>query len=528
MKISPPYWFTEMRDPTLQLMIEHQGTHTFLDVNLRGCKAGTIILTADINGSRISFPYELRERAPESSERRGFSQSDTVYLLMPDRFGGKLKKITQHLDYLADLGVTALWMTPITESTSYHGYDTTNYFAVNPRFGTFDDYKTLVEEAHDRGMKVIMDFVFNHCGSKHPWICNPPESDWINHPSGDLLTNYRLTPTIDPYAADVDVQQTVEGWFVKTMPDLNLRNSHLLRYLTQCTIWWIESTAIDGIRMDTFPYAVRDAMEQWLKTLHTEYPHFHVVGETWVCNSAFTARLQEGELDSTMDFALFEAFNYAKHEDSKEWWSGLNRIYNTLCYDYLYREPSMTMAFLDNHDTNRFLENDITPKRIQRMKVALAILLTIPRIPQIYYGTEILMGGTTENSDENVRKHFPGSNDRDSHNAFTADGRTAEQNDMHAFLRKLLHWRKGNDVITHGTTKQFMPHNGVYVLVRQHEGRTVMLIANGNDSPTILHTSHYAEVLSGKSKAKDVINHRTVKLGKTLRLTSNKLLLLEF
>ncbi|MBQ0073556.1 MAG: cyclomaltodextrinase C-terminal domain-containing protein [Prevotella sp.] len=516
-----------MRDESLQLLIEHQGTHTFLDVNLRGCKAGTIILSATINGETITFPYELRERPRKGNEHHSFTAADVIYLLMPDRFTGTINGIRRQLPYLADLGITTLWLTPVINATSYHGYDIIDFYTVNPRFGTMDDYQALVREAHQLGLKVIMDFVFNHCSSKHTWLQQPPEEDWINHPDGSLITNYRLTPVVDPYAADIDRQQTVEGWFVKTMPDLNLRNRHLLTYLTQCTMWWIETADLDGIRMDTLPYSDHDAMQQWLNTLHHEYPHLHVVGEAWVCNSAFTARMQHGALDSAMDFALFEAFNYAKHEDSNEAWSGLNRIYNTLCYDYLYDDPSMTMAFLDNHDVNRFLENEPQPRTIARLKAALAILLTIPRIPQIYYGTEILMYGNTQQGDNNVRRPFPDGRKDRSHNAFLPSGRSKEEADMHRYLRRLLQWRKNCPAIHHGTTKQFMPYKGIYVIARQYQDTLIVTIVNGNDRSVTYHPERYAELFSAMPlgayiTGKDIITGRTITLNKPFRLAPNK------
>lgn len=530
-----------MRDPNLQLMIEHEEGFTFLEVNLRGCKAGRIILNAEINGKNVALPYELRERRPARRNREGISAADTIYLIMPDRFntdargnkkkgylGGTINSITEQLEYLDELGVTALWLTPVTQSTSFHGYDTTDYYSINTHFGTLDDYISLIEQAHSRGIKVIKDIVFNHSGIKHPWISTPPEKDWYNNPDGAVISNYRLTPTIDPYAADIDKRQTVEGWFVKSMPDLNMRNKRLLKYLTQCTMWWIETADIDGIRMDTFPYSDAEAMQTWLNTIHKEYPWIRVIGETWVCNPAFTAKMQEGALDSSMDFALFEAFNYAKHEESNEWWSGLNRIYNTLCYDYLYQNPLMTMAFLDNHDTSRFMEKDSSEKRIQRLKVALAILLTIPRIPQIYYGTELLMGGTTEGGDDNVRRPMQSIAKNKNCNIFSHDGRSEEQEGMFRYVSRLLQWRKGNTTISKGKTKQFIPYNGIYVLARQEDANTVLLIANGNNKSSVFNPERYAEVICSTTKARDIICGREIDLSKPLRMKPDRVMILEF
>lgn len=555
--IHPPYWFAGMRDSSLQLLIEHDEGYEFLDVSLKGCKPGKIVLNANIKGVNTPFEYMLHERRKRGDGARGFSTADVIYLIMPDRFatdeetarhlpkyndkpsayhGGTINGIRQHLDYLEDLGVTTLWLTPVVNNSiegeeescnaPYHGYAATDYYSVDHHLGTLEDYCLLVKEAHGRGLKVIKDIVFNHCGVNHPWMKHTPMADWVNHSDGELITNYRLTPVIDPYAADIDKRQTVEGWFVKSMPDLNIRNERMLRYFTQCTYWWIETTGIDGIRMDTFPYADGEAMQQWLRQLHKDYPNFRVVGEAWVCNSAFTAKMQEGELDSSMDFALFEAFNYAKHEESDEVWSGMNRIYNTLCYDYLYRNPRMTMAFLDNHDVNRFLEIRPTKKAIERLKVAMAVMLTIPRIPQIYYGTEVLMNGTTAKTDADVRTNFPGGFPKTACNAFSSEGRTREQKDMHRFVRRLLKWRKGNDVIAEGCTKQFLPYKGVYVIARYNDSGTVLTIVNGNSKANVFRPERYREVIGEQTEFVDVASGKRYNLSKEIRLAPNKVLVL--
>lgn len=517
MTIHPPYWFADMQDPSLQLLIEHQGKYGFLDVNLRGCKAGRIVLNTEIDGERITFSYELKERNHAEQEKEGFTQADVIYLLMPDRFGGSFEGIIRQLPYLADLGVTALWLTPVQKAMSYHGYDTTDYYSVQEKLGTLQGYCKLVEKAHELGLKVIMDMVFNHCGSRHPWMSNPPEEDWFNHPDGSLITNYRLTPTVDPYASEVDLRQTVEGWFVKTMPDLNIHNARLLRYLTQCTKWWIETAGIDGIRMDTFPYAAKEQMEQWLNELHGEYPGFHVVGETWVCNPAFTAKWQEGPLDSTMDFALFEAFNYAKYEDTTEWWNGMNRIYHVLCYDYLYPTPAMTMAFLDNHDVNRFLGKDTSSFAIMRLKASLAILLTIPRIPQIYYGTEALLGGTTEKSDNDIRQPFR-----------IQESSAPEAPDMHSFMRRLLNWRKACQPVISGSMKHFIPFEGIYVIVRVKENHGVILIVNGRNAYSTFRHERYVEALPPEGIVRNVMTGRRIGIKKDIRLSPNRFILAEW
>ena len=321
------------------------------------------------------------------------------------RHGGNLEGIRQHLDYFNELGVTALWFTPVLENNSpdtdngfstYHGYATTDYYRVDPRFGTNAQYRQLIADAHAHGLKVVMDMIFNHCGFEHPWVSDMPTADWFNlpqwlkesegksNPTGTSFqqTSYKLTPVMDPYASKVDMKETVEGWFVPTMPDLNQKNPHVMKYLIQNSIWWIETVDIDGIRMDTYPYADRAGMAQWMRVLDAEYPNFNTVGETWVTEPAYTAAWQKDSklspvnsyLKTVMDFSFFDKLNMAKNEETDAWWNGLNRIYNSFVYDYLYVNPSNVMAFIENHDTDRFLGNG---RDTLALKQALALLLTV-------------------------------------------------------------------------------------------------------------------------------------------------------
>ena len=454
------------------------------------------------------------------------------------RHGGDLEGIRQHLDYFNELGVTALWFTPVLENNSpdgngfstYHGYATTDYYRVDPRFGTNEEYRRLTDEAHAKGLKVVMDMIFNHCGFEHPWVNDMPSKDWLNTPDWlydrkdktkpetnekYLQTSYKLTPIVDPYASEVDFKETVDGWFVPTMPDLNQRNPHVIKYLIQNSEWWIETVGIDGIRMDTYPYADADAMALWMKTLDEEYPNFNVVGETWVTEPAYTATWQKDSklakknsyLKTVMDFSFYDKINQAKREDTDGFNTGLNRIYNNFVYDYLYPNPSSVMAFIENHDTDRFLGNG---KDSTALKQALAILLTANRIPQLYYGTEVLMNGTKEVTDGNVRKDFPGGFPGDEHNAFTAEGRTRAENAMFTWLSRLLHWRQGNDVIIKGKQTQFTPYNGIYVIARQYGGKTVLTVVNGTKKAAAMAVKRYAEVIGSNTTAKDEMAPREV------------------
>ena len=602
-RIDPANWFVGMKNTSLQLMVygenirqadvttDYDGVkidsivrldspnYLLVYLNLEGVKPGEMTLNFN-NGKAVKkVKYELKAREKRGEERMGFTNADVLYMLMPDRFadgnpdnndikgmnpyktdrsqpslrhGGDLEGIRRHLDYFKELGVTALWFTPVLENNSpggsYHGYATTDYYRVDPRFGTNDEYRRLTDEAHAKGLKIVMDMIFNHCGFEHPWIKDMPSKDWLNTPEWlydrkdktkaevnrkYMQTTYKLTPTVDPYASAIDLKETVDGWFVPSMPDLNQRNPHVIRYLIQNSIWWIETVSIDGIRMDTYPYADADAMALWMKTIDEEYPNFNVVGETWVSDPPYTAAWQKDSkisqrnsyLKTVMDFSFHAKINQAKYENTDGSGNGMNRIYENFVYDYLYPNPSSVMAFVENHDTDRFLGNG---RDTTALKQAMAILLTVKRIPQLYYGTEILMNGTKEKTDGYVRKDFPGGFPGDDHNAFTAGGRTPEENAMFTWLSRLLHWRQGNDVITKGSQTQFIPYNGVYVIARRYNGRTVMTVVNGTGRTTVFAVRRYAEVIGHNTEAKDVLTDRTVSLTDDTQLEPRKVMILEF
>ena len=602
-RIDPANWFVGMKNTSLQLMVygenirqadvttDYDGVkidsivrldspnYLLVYLNLEGVKPGEMTLNFK-NGKAVKkVKYELKAREKRGEERMGFTNADVLYMLMPDRFadgnpdnndikgmnpyktdrsqpslrhGGDLEGIRRHLDYFKELGVTALWFTPVLENNSpggsYHGYATTDYYRVDPRFGTNDEYRRLTDEAHAKGLKIVMDMIFNHCGFEHPWIKDMPSKDWLNTPEWlydrkdktkaevnrkYMQTTYKLTPTVDPYASAIDLKETVDGWFVPSMPDLNQRNPHVIRYLIQNSIWWIETVGIDGIRMDTYPYADADAMALWMKTIDEEYPNFNVVGETWVSDPPYTAAWQKDSkisqrnsyLKTVMDFSFHAKINQAKYENTDGSGNGMNRIYENFVYDYLYPNPSSVMAFVENHDTDRFLGNG---RDTTALKQAMAILLTVKRIPQLYYGTEILMNGTKEKTDGYVRKDFPGGFPGDDHNAFTAGGRTPEENAMFTWLSRLLHWRQGNDVITKGSQTQFIPYNGVYVIARRYNGRTVMTVVNGTSRTTVFAVRRYAEVIGHNTEAKDVLTDRTVSLTDDTQLEPRKVMILEF
>ena len=615
-RIEPTNWFVGMKNPQVQLMVygknirsaevstDYPGVridslvrldspnYLLIYMNVKDAKAGTMQLKFAGRGVKQTVPYTLNNRKMSGEERQGFTNADVLYMLMPDRFassgvdrsnikglnaytinrkepslrhGGDINGIRQHLDYFKDLGVTALWFTPVLEnnlpdggkSSSYHGYATTNYYRVDPRFGSNDDYIQLIDEAHQKGLKVVMDMIFNHCGFEHPWVSDMPSHDWLNTPEwllpenqannkttktidgaaqvNDkyLQTSYKLTPVLDPYASEIDLKETVDGWFVPTMPDLNQRNPHVITYLIQNSEWWIETAGINGIRMDTYPYADRTAMAHWMEVLNDEYPNFNTVGETWVTEPAYTAAWQKdsklstqnSNLKTVMDFAFFDRINAGKNEETDGWWNGFNRVYNSLCYDYLYNDPSYVMAFIENHDTDRFLGEG---QDTLALKQALALLLTINRIPQLYYGTEVLMNGTKKRTDGYVRCDFPGGFPGDAQNAFTKEGRTKEQNQMFNWLSRLLHWRQGNKLITEGKQTQFTPVDGVYVVARTLNGKAVLTVLNGTSHQKKMHPARYAEIIKETTTATNILTGRKIDLTKDVTLAPRATMILEF
>lgn len=595
-RVDPTNWFAGMENPTLQLLVYGEGiaaaevstdceeakvdsvirlespNYLLVYLDLQNAKPCTFNLLFKQNGKTEKRPYQLLQRRMSGEKRIGFSAKDVLYMLMPDRFassgrmkkpiktmrkytvnrqepslrhGGDLAGLREHLDYFEDLGVTALWFTPVLENDSpdegvfstYHGYATTDYYKIDPRFGTNDEYTALIDDCHKRGLKVVMDMIFNHCGLYHPWLKDTPSKDWFNHPKegeGEYKqTSYKLTPVLDPYASDIDKRETVDGWFVPTMPDLNQRNKHVMRYLIQNSKWWIETAGIDGIRMDTYPYADRSGMADWMREINQEYSNFNVVGETWVTEPAYTAAWQKDSrlvkensyLNTVMDFAFFDRLNQAKAEETDDWWHGLNRIYNSLCYDYLYEKPENVMAFIENHDTDRFLGDG---RDLAALKQALALLLTMKRIPQLYYGTEVLMNGTKQVTDGNVRKDFIGGFPGDERSCFTKEGRTEQEEEMFSWLKRLLTFRKGSKAITEGQQKQFIPVDGVYVLEREYGGKHVLTILNGTTKPKQVDIKRYKEVIKDNAAMRDVLTGRTVSLTENISLQPREVIVGEY
>ncbi|MEN6589412.1 MAG: glycoside hydrolase family 13 protein [Proteiniphilum sp.] len=586
--IDPAFWWSGMAETELQLMVSGDKIADYIPsvtseniaikevvtlpnrnylliyLDLSEAAPETFDLVFTSGKKKITVPYELKERNPERMAMESFGPSDVLYLIMPDRFangdpsndqipmrtsyqvdrnnpnarhGGDLKGISDRLDYLSDLGVTAIWLNPVLENDmeggSYHGYATTDYYRVDPRLGSNEEYVQLIEDAHQKGMKVVMDMIFNHCGSDHPWLKDVPSHDWFNNLEEYVQTSHMKEMYFDPYASEFDKSRMVDGWFVPTMPDLNQRNRHVAKYLIQNSIWWIEYSGVDGIRQDTYPYADYDMMVDWIEAVEKEYPQYNIVGEAWLNNPIGTAFWQKDsplnprntQLKTVMDFRFMGLSHNAFFEETTEWNGGLHGIYDHMTYDFIYPDISNVLRFLDNHDTDRFLKE--YPSDLSGWKQAVTFLLTMPGTPQLYYGTELLMHGNKSRSDGDIRRDVPGGWPGDKTNQFTTEGRDAIQNEAFNFLSKLLHWRQGNEVIARGGMKHYVLQKGVYVYERFLGDKKVLVFMNGTSNEVTINLDRYAESIQGWSSAKDFLTGKTITLGETLTLSPKEVLLLE-
>lgn len=590
-RIAPNFWWSGMKNPELQIMLygkniatsavsvtgknivlketvrQDSPNYLFLYLDLTDAPAQTFNIVLTQGKKKTAVPYELKQRVRKGSDIQGFTSEDVLYLIMPDRFangnpgndivegmlekkidrndpfarhGGDLAGIANHLDYIADLGVTAIWLNPTQENDmpdgSYHGYAITDYYQIDRRFGTNEEFKTLVDQAHSKGLKVVMDMIFNHCGSENYLFRDKPSKEWFNFHSEYVQTSFKTASVMDVHASQYEKKIATDGWFTQVMPDLNQRNRHVARYLIQSSIWWIEYAGINGIRQDTHPYADYDFMSQWCKEVLEEYPYFNIVGETWLNTNVLVSYWQKdsklaapknSNLPTVMDFPLQGLMNQAFDEETTEWAGGLYKLYDYQTQDLVYANPMNLLTFLDNHDTSRFATTDEKAENLTRYKQAITFLLTTRGIPQIYYGTEILMTGDKGKGDGDLRKDFPGGWKDDTTENFTANGRTAMQNEAFDFTRKLLNWRKGNEVLGKGTLKHYSIQNGTYVYERKYNGRSVVVMMNGTGQAQTLNLTPYREILP-QAEAKDFLSGRTVTLGETLELQPREILLLEF
>ena len=594
-RIDPPHWWAGMKNPSLQLQVYGPGikaaqvtlsdypgvtldsvarldgsdNYLFIYLNVTSeAKPGKLKFIFKEGKSEKKVEYELRARK-EQRGAQGFDSSDVLYMIMPDRFadgnpdnnmvktqrfpvganrsnlnlrqGGDLKGIADHLDYLDQLGVTAIWLNPVLENDmpygSYHGYATTDYYNVDPRFGSNAEYAALIDTLHNHGMKTVMDMIFNHSGSEHVWFLDRPSHDWFNFPDTLVITNHKLGTVMDPYSSNFDKNLMLDGAFVAEMPDLNQRNPHLMKYLIQNSIGWVEEAGIDAIRMDTYPYADKDAMARWVADVMAEYPDFNIVGESWYDAPARVAWWQTGSplsstdsnLPTVMDFSLMLLSREAKtfNEETGPYAGGLNKVYDHMGLDFIYPNPEKVLRFLDNHDTDRFITS--LPENLDGWKQGQALLLTIPGIPQIYYGTELLMYGTREGGDGNIRLPMPGGFPGDTVSQFEAAGRSDLQNEAFDYLSTLLNWRKGSKAVTKGTMKHFVPNGPLYVYERrdpESQEQVVVMLYGSEDSGDI-DMSRYSEIFSPGDRFKNVITGEEIVIEPEMYFPGRTTLILE-
>ena len=587
-RVEPMFWWAGMKSTDLQLMVygesiattevslEYPGVtlysvskvqnpnYLFIDLKLdQNVQPGSFDIQFKKEGKTVeSYSYELKVREKGSAEREGFSTSDVIYLITPDRFvngnpdndwvegmkekpnrndrdgrhGGDIRGIINSLDYLQNLGFTAVWLNPVLENNmtqvSYHGYSITDFYRVDPRYGSNEEYLELNEELDKRGMKLIMDMIFNHCGSEHWWMDDLPMNDWINNHPEYIITSHRRTVNQDPHASEADRSAMVDGWFVPTMPDLNQKNPFMATYLIQNSIWWIEYAGLEGIRQDTWPYPDKDMMAMWTEKVLEEYPNFNIVGEEWSLNPAIVSYWQKGKINidgyhcslpSLMDFPLQDAVSRGLREE-ETWGSGLVTMYEMLANDFLYADPWNLVIFPDNHDMSRMYMQLGEDEDL--LKMAMAYFLTMRGIPQFYYGTEVLMTHPGDHHGD-IRAEFPGGWADHKVNALTGEGLTAAQKEMQQYLSTIQNWRKNKPVIHHGKLMHFVPEDGIYTYFRYNEDEAVMVVLNKNTEGKALSTGRFSEIMEGYSSGKEIITSADITNLSEIKLPAKAAMIIE-
>jgi glycosidase len=570
-RIEPMNWWVGMKNSELQVLFykhdvnigEYEASINYPGVSIKEkikaenphylflklkigaeAKAGSITFQFKAGKKTFVQPYELKNKSTAANRAQGFNSSDVVYLIFLDRFangdlkndslsgfyegvhrnkpygrhGGDLKGVSDHLNYIKELGVTSIWINPVLEnnqkSSSYHGYAITDLYHVDKRFGGNEEYMALIEKCHQNGIKVIQDMVMNHIGSEH-WLMNDmPEKDWI-HQFPDQ-SNFRNGVIPDPYKSKTDSVKMLNGWFAKTMPDVNQSNPLFAEYLIQNSLWWIEAGGIDGIRMDTYPYNDKYFMARWAKALTDEYPKFSMVGEAWMHNIPPTAYWQKDAknkdgynsyLPSVTDFPLCFAVPQALNEKGG-WETGIARLYDVLSQDFQYPNANANLTFLDNHDLTRFLKSVGNDQA--KFRMGLSFLFTTRGIPEIYYGTEAMMNGDKAVNDPEIRKDFPGGWAGDQVDYFNGKNLSADQLATLQYMKKIMNWRKSKPVVHKGKLTHYIPQDNIYVYFRTLGTETVMVIMNGNNKEMKLNTSRFAESMMGKSKGKNVLTDEAI------------------
>ena len=584
--LEPPFWWTGMESEKLQLMvhgrnisflqpqIEYEGVeilrvnrmennnYMFIDLSLKDAVTGSFdIQFIRLGKVEAEYRYVLHERDSNSKNRKGFDPGDVIYLITPDRYangdkknddvsglkeksrrkdkdgrhGGDIKGIIDRLDYLEQMGFTQLWLNPVLENNqstySYHGYSTTDYYNIDSRFGNNKLYLELSEKARERGIGIIKDLILNHIGSGHWWMDDLPSEDWINNGGKFIGTNHIHESVHDPHLTKSEKNLFTDGWFVKSMPDLNQRNELLETYLIQASIWWIEYANLSGFRVDTYPYVDKDFLSTWSMRLATEYPNFNFVGEEWSSNSTMVSYWQKDSkrhddyvsfIPSMMDFPLQNALIKGLLEKDT-WDSGIGNIFRVLANDFQYGNPYNLVVFAGNHDMARIYS--LLNERMDLYKMAMSIICTIRGIPQIYYGTEIAMASTDDHGE--LRKDFPGGWPNDDKNAFTGHGLNERELDAQNYLKKLLNWRKNNLAIAKGDLIHYPVQDGIYIYFRRYENDMVMVIINNNDRAKTVYPDHFNETIKGRTKGVNIINDRLHYLSREINIPGKSTLVLE-
>lgn len=589
-RVEPPFWWSNMNLSEVQIMFYGKNiaqnevsvsngiviksiqktenpNYVFVTIDTKNTAAQDFVFTFKNKNKSFTQNYSLKSRKENSRYRKSFDSSDLIYLIMSDRFangnpdndsnpnlfekanrsnkdgrhGGDIEGIIKNLDYIKELGATAIWPTPLCEDNdergSYHTYGQSDVYKIDPRFGTNEDYLRLSSELHKRGMKNIMDYVTNHWGYKHWMMSDLPTYDWIHQFPGYAQTNYRMASQFDSNASKKDFDLCMDGWFVKSMPDLNQSNPLVLNYLTQNAIWWIEYADLDGFRVDTYSYNDKTAIAKWTKSITDEYPNFNIVGEVWMYDQAQMAYWQKdskigaiqsfnSNLPSVMDFTLQDAIaNGVFNEDKQDWRNGMVKVYENFNNDFLYPNIDNLLVFFENHDTNRL--NEFYKNDFKKYQMAVALIATVRGIPQIYYGSEIGMAGSKNVGDGDIRRDFPGGWNGDTNNAFTTSGRTAEQQQFFDYSAKLFNWRKSKSVIHTGKTTHYVPDNNVYVYFRYNEKESVMIIVNNNPEKQTVKTARFNENIQNYTSGKDVISGKSLNVKNDIEIDGKSVLILE-
>lgn len=604
-RVEPLSWWVGMKAP-LQLLVQGEGVseydvaieggngvkvnkihkadspnYLFVDVNiLKDAAPGTYYLVFSKDGKpEFKYPYEIAARESGSVQRKSYTAADMIYLIMPDRFangdpsndstsdtaeksdrskcfgrhGGDIKGIIDHLDYIEDLGATAIWCTPLLEDNepdgSYHGYACSDYYHIDSRFGSNELYREMVAKAHEKGLKVVMDIVTNHCGTAHWWMKDLPFTDWIHQFPEYTGTNVCFSTNMDPNASKYDLNLQESGWFVPSMPDMNLDNPFTLKYFQQWAIWWIEYSGLDGFRVDTYPYNEKEPMSRWCKAVRTEYPNFNIVGECWTSSIPQLAYWQadnenkdgfNSNLPSIMDFPLYDAICAGVPTDSLQWGAGMTKVYDCLSHDFVYHDLSKMMIFPGNHDTDRI--GDVVRQNPDRLKLVMTMMATMRGFPQIFAGDEMMFVSRDRSQGHGgLRVDFPGGWSGDKENWFTEEGRKAaltgtdgkpvaagQVAELHDFTRKLFQWRKGKGVIHDGKTLHFLTRDNTYAYFRYNADEAVFVFINNSRGRKSIPWSHYAEIADGLYDGHDVMTGEAVEVNDATVVGPRQALVVEY